>query len=168
MGFPVAYSELFLPTLLLRTLILLVYLRRLIFTLFLYLGLPDFLELDIPPPDAADADVSATGHRDTPLWALLFRELLPVVKFSDLVDPPGSCAVCFYDFEGEDEIRRLVNCRHVFHRSCLDRWMGYDQKTCPLCRTNFVPDDMQETFNERFWAASIHEFYGDDSHIHAF
>ncbi|KAL4353904.1 hypothetical protein GQ457_06G037960 [Hibiscus cannabinus] len=70
MGFPVAYSEL-----LLRTIILLVYLRSFISTLFLYLG------PDIPRRDTADADVSdssspATRHRDIPLWAVLFKELL--------------------------------------------------------------------------------------------
>ncbi|KAK8483786.1 hypothetical protein V6N13_021578 [Hibiscus sabdariffa] len=168
MGFPVGYSELLLPRLLFRSLTLLLYIRRFISTLFLFLGLPGFLEPEVPRlHDTADAGVSvysspAPCPREIPLSALLFRELLPVVKFADLVDPPDNCAVCFYDFEGEDEIRRLVNCRHVFHRSCLDRWMVYDQRTCPLCRTIFVPDDMQETFNERLWAASaIPESYGD-------
>ncbi|RVX04127.1 E3 ubiquitin-protein ligase RHA1B [Vitis vinifera] len=79
-------------------------------------------------------------------------------------DPPDQCAVCLYEFEGQEEIRRLTNCRHIFHRSCLDRWMDCDQKTCPLCRTPFIPDDMQEAFNERLWAASaLPDFYGDYS-----
>ncbi|KAE8694619.1 Detected protein of unknown function [Hibiscus syriacus] len=177
MGFPVAYSELLLPRLLLHTLSLLSYIRKFISTLFLYIGLPDFLEPDIPWRDYAaethDGSNTTTSFSSyypprIPVSALLIRELLPVVKFSDLVDPPESCAVCLYDFEGEDEIRRLKNCRHIFHRSCLDRWMGYDQKTCPLCRTCFVPDDMQETFNERLWAASgIPEALGDYSQISA-
>ncbi|GFP89656.1 E3 ubiquitin-protein ligase rha1b [Phtheirospermum japonicum] len=50
--------------------------------------------------------------------------------------------------------RRLTNCRHIFHRSCLDRWMDHDQKTCPLCRTQFIPEEMQEAFNEKMWVAS--------------
>ncbi|KAG8486131.1 hypothetical protein CXB51_019477 [Gossypium anomalum] len=125
MGFPVAYSELLLPRLLLHTLSLLAYLRKFISTLFLYLGLPDFLEPDIPWREYAPETHHASA---APVSALLIREFLPVVKFSDLVDPPESCAVCLYDFEGQDEIRRLTNCRHIFHRSCLDRWMGYDQK----------------------------------------
>ncbi|XWS61744.1 hypothetical protein CRYUN_Cryun07bG0151900 [Craigia yunnanensis] len=173
MGFPVCYSELLLPRLLLHTLSLLGYLLKFISTLFFYLGLPDFLEPDIPWRETAgtnaftSASSSPTPHR-IPVSALLIRELLPVVRFSDLVDPPESCAVCLYDFEGQDEIRRLTNCQHIFHRSCLDRWMVYDQKTCPLCRTSFVPDDMQETFNERLWAASgIPEFFGDYSQITA-
>ncbi|KAK8672468.1 hypothetical protein V6N13_110836 [Hibiscus sabdariffa] len=178
MGFPIAYSELLLPRLLLHTLSLLSYIRKLISTLFLYIGLPDFLEPDIPWCDyaAETHDGSTTISSSSfssyppriPVSALIIRELLPVVKFSELVNPPESCAVCLYEFEGEDEIRRLSNCRHVFHRSCLDRWMGYDQKTCPLCRTCFVPDDKLETFNERLWAASgIHEVFADFPQISA-
>ncbi|CAN0910467.1 Brassinosteroid-responsive RING protein 1 [Linum grandiflorum] len=98
--------------------------------------------------------------------AVLIREILPVVKFADLVDPPESCAVCLYDFEEEDEIRNLANCRHVFHKDCLDRWMGYDRRTCPMCRTAVIPEDMQESFNDKFWAASgIPDFYGEFSQI---
>ncbi|GLT67879.1 hypothetical protein SLA2020_401550 [Shorea laevis] len=167
MGFPVGYTELLLPRLLLHTLSFLVYIRKFISTLFRLLGLPDFLEPDISWPDSTPESDAPTARR-VPVSALLIRELLPVVKFSDLVNPPDSCAVCLYDFEGDDDIRRLANCRHVFHRNCLDRWMGYDQKTCPLCRMPFVPDDMQETFNERLWAAAgIPEFYGDYSQISA-
>ncbi|KAJ6955405.1 hypothetical protein NC652_006735 [Populus alba x Populus x berolinensis] len=96
-----------------------------------------------------------------PLSAALIREILPVIKFEDLVtgdggccDLPESCAVCLFEFEGEDEIRWLKNCKHIFHRACLDRWMDHDRKTCPLCRNSFVPDEMQEEFNQRLWAAN--------------
>ncbi|KAJ8555793.1 hypothetical protein K7X08_013289 [Anisodus acutangulus] len=37
--------------------------------------------------------------------------------------------------------------------------MDHDQKTCPLCRTAFIPDDMQESFNERLWLASEGECF---------
>ncbi|KAL6553612.1 Homeobox protein B-H1 [Orobanche gracilis] len=79
---------------------------------------------------------------------------------------PERCVVCLYEFRGEDEIRRLANCRHIFHRSCLDRWMDHEQKTCPLCRTQFIPEDMQEAYNEKLWLASgISDFYGEYSSI---
>ncbi|KAK0587782.1 hypothetical protein LWI29_028928 [Acer saccharum] len=166
MGFPVAYTELLLPKLLLHTLSVLGFIRKIISVLFNYLGLQEyFLEQQ---PDIAWSDPPATASAfrvpfPMSVSALLIREILPVVKFSELVDPPDCCAVCLYEFEEQDEIRRLTNCRHIFHRSCLDRWMGYDQKTCPLCRTPFIPDDMQESFNERLWAASgISEFYDGD------
>ncbi|XP_050226542.1 brassinosteroid-responsive RING protein 1-like [Mercurialis annua] len=163
MGFPIGYTELLLPKLLIHTLSFLGFIRKLINTLFRILGLPDFLEPDISWPE--------TPSRMPEFYsvsAVLIREILPVVKFSDLVDPPDSCAVCLVEFEDQDEIRRLTNCRHIFHKSCLDKWVGYDQKTCPLCRTPVIPEDMQEAFNERLWAASgIPDFYGDYSQINA-
>ncbi|MCL7046457.1 hypothetical protein MKW94_016879 [Papaver nudicaule] len=49
-----------------------------------------------------------------------------------------SCIVCLCQFQGEDEIRQLNTCRHIFHRPCLDRWIHRDQVLCPLCRTPFL------------------------------
>ncbi|EPS71290.1 hypothetical protein M569_03468, partial [Genlisea aurea] len=163
MGFPVAYSDLFLPKFLVYLLSLLGFIRKFAYALFSLMGLGEFLEPDttsyIPPwDDSPQLSVAAS----------LIREILPVVKFSeleeDLNDPPERCAVCLYEFGGDDEIRRLRNCRHIFHRGCLDSWMDHDQKTCPLCRTAFIPEDMQEAFNERLWiAAGISDLYGDNS-----
>ncbi|CAN1178372.1 Brassinosteroid-responsive RING protein 1 [Linum perenne] len=166
MGFPAGYTELILPKFLIQALTLLSIFRRLINTFFRYLGLPDFLE----PTSSVDSNSPRpAGYPDflqRSMSAVLIREILPVVKFAELVDPPESCAVCLYDFGDEDEIRSLANCRHVFHRECLDRWMGYDRRTCPMCRTAVIPEDMQESFNDKFWAASgIPELYGELSQI---
>ncbi|KAM7531323.1 hypothetical protein LguiB_034733 [Lonicera macranthoides] len=160
MGFPVGYTDLFLPKLFLFTLTILGLIRKLISALFRTLGLGDFLEPEISFSTRLD---SSPEFRS--VSAALIRELLPVVIFSELgVESPESCAVCLYEFDGGDEIRRLSNCRHIFHRSCLDRWMDHDQKTCPLCRTPFIPEDLQESFNERLWAVSgIGDFYDDYS-----
>ncbi|XP_009625200.1 brassinosteroid-responsive RING protein 1 [Nicotiana tomentosiformis] len=163
MGFPVGYTDLFLPKLLVHVLTILGFIRKFICTLFTVLGLGDFLEPEMPFPTRPESHSELHS-----VSATLIRELLPVVKFSELVEPPESCAVCLYEFDGDDEIRRLTNCRHIFHRSCLDRWMDHDQKTCPLCRTPFIPDDMQDSFNERLWLASgISDFYGEYSPVAA-
>ncbi|KAG9145143.1 hypothetical protein Leryth_008930 [Lithospermum erythrorhizon] len=92
--------------------------------------------------------------------------MLPVVKFSDVIEPPESCIVCLHEFDSDDEVRRLMNCRHVFHKCCLDRWLFHDHKTCPLCRTPFIPEDLEDGFNEKLWVASgISDYYGDYSEI---
>ncbi|TYG43526.1 hypothetical protein ES288_D11G024400v1 [Gossypium darwinii] len=136
MMLPKSYFDIFLVILLVPILNLFVYLHNSFSTSISYLGLPYFIEPDITvdADHVSSSSSPATRRCNIPLSALLLRELLPVVKFSDLVDPPDSCSVCFKDFETEDEIWRLTNCQHIFHRSCLNRWMGYDQKTCPLCR----------------------------------
>ncbi|KAI3948493.1 hypothetical protein MKW98_019243 [Papaver atlanticum] len=50
-----------------------------------------------------------------------------------------SCAVCLNELTGNDKVRELRNCCHVFHSECIDRWFNHnDQKTCPLCRTSLL------------------------------
>lgn len=163
MGFPVGYTEVFLPKLFVQTLSILGFIRTIVFSIFRFLGLSDFLEMDQTWPDYTSYPTRIPETR-SPFSALLIREILPVIKFEEITNSgeelPENCAVCLYEFEGEQEIRWLRNCRHIFHRSCLDRWMDHDQKTCPLCRTPFVPDEMQEEFNQRLWAASgVHDFH---------
>ncbi|KAE8023046.1 hypothetical protein FH972_008798 [Carpinus fangiana] len=48
------------------------------------------------------------------------------------------CAVCLCKIEEGEELREL-RCDHLFHRVCLDRWVGYKRATCPLCRSSLLP-----------------------------
>ncbi|KAK6134051.1 hypothetical protein DH2020_032196 [Rehmannia glutinosa] len=48
------------------------------------------------------------------------------------------CAVCLCRIDEGDEVREL-RCHHLFHKVCLDRWLGYGHVTCPLCRNNLKP-----------------------------
>ncbi|XP_044504257.1 brassinosteroid-responsive RING protein 1-like [Mangifera indica] len=165
MSFPVGYTEAFLPKLVVHTLSFLGFIRNIIFCLFQYLGLSDFLETDVIWVESTSTRIIA----DPPVSAQLIREILPVIKFQDLVvngEPPENCAVCLYEFEGGEEIRWSRNCKHFFHRACLDPWMDHDQKTCPLCRSPFLPDEMQEEFNQQLWAASgVGDLYSEHSSI---
>lgn len=45
------------------------------------------------------------------------------------------CAVCLCTISESGETKEL-RCNHVFHKVCLDRWFGYGQVTCPLCRSS--------------------------------
>ncbi|CAA2967162.1 E3 ubiquitin- ligase RHA2B-like [Olea europaea subsp. europaea] len=67
------------------------------------------------------------------------------------------CAVCLCRIDDGDEIREL-SCNHLFHRVCLDRWLGCGHVTCPLCRNNVKPprlavDSHQEVILIDFCAA---------------
>ncbi|CAL0312632.1 unnamed protein product [Lupinus luteus] len=136
MGFPVCYSDFMFSKLIFHILSLFSIIRKLICTFFRFIGLQDFIEPH-----------TSGSHNPTHM----IHKILPVVSYKDLVDPPDSCAVCLNEFEEVDEIRRLANCTHVFHRGCLDRWIGYDQRTCPLCRTAFIPHEI----NQSLWSASV-------------
>ncbi len=40
------------------------------------------------------------------------------------------CSICIMDFE-EGETVRVLRCRHVFHRDCVDNWLTLN-KSCPV------------------------------------
>ncbi|XP_021748505.1 E3 ubiquitin-protein ligase RHA1B-like [Chenopodium quinoa] len=160
MGFPVGYTEVFIPTLFIHTLTFFTLLRKILFNLFNYMGLSDFLEpgpiaLDqLPPPlNATTIPRITVGPTSPPLSAIVTRELLPLVRVSKEQQEKESCAVCLYEFSSGEEIRWLSNCKHIFHKDCLDRWMDLDHRTCPLCRTPFLLHDLLDEFNQRLLAA---------------
>jgi hypothetical protein len=43
----------------------------------------------------------------------------------------AECAICLGRYEIEDPIR-VFQCKHHFHKECVDRWLGICA-TCPLC-----------------------------------
>ncbi|CAN0840782.1 Brassinosteroid-responsive RING protein 1 [Linum grandiflorum] len=75
---------------------------------------------------------------------------VPVVSYSSFLAGGGGetaaaegvCTVCMEGISGEEKIRELCNCRHVFHRECLDRWVDEGRLSCPLCRSNLFPDNL--------------------------
>ncbi|KAJ8765696.1 hypothetical protein K2173_014818 [Erythroxylum novogranatense] len=43
------------------------------------------------------------------------------------------CSVCLNEFEEDESLRLLSNCKHAFHLPCIDTWLR-THKNCPLCR----------------------------------
>ncbi|KAL7132570.1 hypothetical protein ABFS83_12G083600 [Erythranthe nasuta] len=67
------------------------------------------------------------------------------------------CAVCLCMIDEGDDVREL-RCEHLFHRFCLDRWVGYGHATCPLCRNHLKqPAELgyQELIMINFSAAAV-------------
>ncbi|CAN1796359.1 E3 ubiquitin-protein ligase RHA2B [Linum perenne] len=44
------------------------------------------------------------------------------------------CVVCLCGLS-EGELVRELDCRHVFHKGCLDGWLRRCNFTCPICRS---------------------------------
>mmetsp|Transcript_6620 Transcript_6620/g.10147 ORF Transcript_6620/g.10147 Transcript_6620/m.10147 type:complete len:200 (-) Transcript_6620:213-812(-) len=69
------------------------------------------------------------------------------VEKSDLIEKlknsgssAESCAVCCEDYVTGDVLRVLPKCKHMFHISCIDKWLMESLSkgraaTCPLCKT---------------------------------
>ncbi|KAK1294968.1 E3 ubiquitin-protein ligase RHA2A [Acorus calamus] len=91
-----------------------------------------------------ELDIShAQGEDDVPASTLVdsvIGEQLGVTLYKRASNDEGDvmqCVVCLCEMEEGDEIRKL-NCEHLFHRACLDKWFEHRRSTCPLCRGNLV------------------------------
>lgn len=51
-----------------------------------------------------------------------------------------TCAVCRESFISGQPVRRIGRCGHVFHTTCMDRWLE-THSTCPMCMQNIVPNE---------------------------
>ncbi|KAG7017057.1 RING-H2 finger protein ATL2, partial [Cucurbita argyrosperma subsp. argyrosperma] len=80
------------------------------------------------------------------------KNSLPIVEFGDFAAKQGiefggndgeeenrMCTICLSEMERSEPMRELCNCRHVFHRECLDTWIDEFQITCPVCRSFLLP-----------------------------
>lgn len=45
----------------------------------------------------------------------------------------SECAVCLNEFIEDEKLKRIPNCRHIFHIDCIDIWLQ-NNANCPLCR----------------------------------
>lgn len=54
-----------------------------------------------------------------------------------------TCVICTDEFENSDTVKAL-KCGHVYHCSCLEKWLCERADTCPICRQT-VSEDRDET-----------------------
>ncbi|PIN03829.1 hypothetical protein CDL12_23646 [Handroanthus impetiginosus] len=54
----------------------------------------------------------------------------------------AECSICLSEFAEGEEGREIIDCKHVFHRHCLEKWLQGFTATCPLCRSLVVPEVM--------------------------
>ncbi|CAN7061146.1 unnamed protein product, partial [Brassica rapa subsp. trilocularis] len=143
MGFPTGIKELEIPEYIFNILYVIGFFRDMINALCPYIGLPHFLDDGIPRPGPIVPDNTAMT---------LAYEVSPVVRFSDLqTDLEDCCTFCLFDFAYDDKVRQLPNCRHVFHKRCMDRRIVDCRKiTCPICRDRFLPAEYYARINSGF------------------
>lgn len=46
------------------------------------------------------------------------------------------CRICLGEYVANDEVLITDPCKHMFHKSCLEKWM---KATCPMCRADIRP-----------------------------
>ena len=55
-----------------------------------------------------------------------------IVRIDDITTP-NSCTICQEDYVVGDTIRKINQCTHYFHKSCIDSWFLANAR-CPVCR----------------------------------
>ncbi|GMN50150.1 hypothetical protein TIFTF001_019312 [Ficus carica] len=106
-------------------------------------GLVFFITFPPPlPATSSSATATATATSTEPG--------LPVCRFVDLHNHGGcgtrrtgqiteeTCSICLAEFEEQDVVSQLSKCGHVFHMSCIEKWLDCNHFTCPLCRSSFL------------------------------
>ncbi|KAK6945534.1 Zinc finger, RING-type, partial [Dillenia turbinata] len=68
---------------------------------------------------------------------------LPADRYQDIqvLDDGSCCSICLTEFEDEDMVTQLSECRHVFHLDCIQKWIHMDKLTCPICRSFLLSSD---------------------------
>ncbi|GFP84698.1 E3 ubiquitin-protein ligase rha2a, partial [Phtheirospermum japonicum] len=103
-------------------------------------------------------------HEDISLYAVVGSGLTSVIVLCEQLSlnrdrsyphrpgpepgPDADCVVCLDRLGEGDHVRRLA-CRHVFHRGCLDGWLGRLNFSCPLCRAPLVSDESVDQTRRR-------------------
>jgi hypothetical protein len=69
----------------------------------------------------------------------------------DFIENPSSeiCSISLQEFNGNDQVRQILYCGHIFHENSLEEWFTRNT-VCPLCRydiRNYVRNDIQPSQN---------------------
>ncbi|KAM7262033.1 hypothetical protein ACFE04_021110 [Oxalis oulophora] len=76
------------------------------------------------------------------------EEKNPTIQYKKGCLEAMQCTVCLSEYEEGERVRRLMKCKHTFHKECLDKWLQhYRAATCPLCRTKVLPDEIISSFH---------------------
>ncbi|XP_010474385.1 PREDICTED: E3 ubiquitin-protein ligase RNF181-like [Camelina sativa] len=89
-----------------------------------------FKDLDMVPP--ADEDARA---RLVPIVA-------PTTEIVDCYQSPELCHLCEKGYPKEDEIVHKTKCNHIFHATCISRYLLHTPR-CPVCSLELPPVDMR-------------------------
>jgi hypothetical protein len=59
---------------------------------------------------------------------------MPEKKYSEISTEFNTCSIC-QDELSKDNIIRQLNCNHIYHKECIDKYLLEYSNKCPVCRT---------------------------------
>ena len=57
------------------------------------------------------------------------------IKYKKVKEQVEECPICL-EAIGVGEFQKTLECKHCFHKKCIDRWFKKDNDCCPMCRLN--------------------------------
>ncbi|KAI4369022.1 hypothetical protein MLD38_017515 [Melastoma candidum] len=113
-------------------------LRSFLRFLSLLSSLLHFLRLPLPSTTSPDLDssfLSSLGSGLASLSDTLESNRSLSLRFDPLLHGAfgPDCAVCMSELREGEEVR-VLGCRHVYHRGCLDQCLCHQVSSCPLCK----------------------------------
>ena len=61
------------------------------------------------------------------------EHFIKVLDKIEYVDSDNECCICLESNENDDCFGKLP-CNHIFHVTCIFRWVNKNHVTCPVCR----------------------------------
>lgn len=89
-----------------------------------------FTEL-FTPGDLEDVKVTLTREQ--------FKRFPEIIFTESSSEHNSECNICMEEYVQGDRLTKL-DCKHVFHTTCIENWLCKERVTCPVCRK-----DMRET-----------------------
>jgi len=78
-----------------------------------------------------------TSERQPAMTDEQLNEIPLATITAEQVEAQLQCAICFEDFQvNENEVRKLL-CNHFFHEKCIFPWLR-NNASCPVCRTSLA------------------------------
>lgn len=103
-----------------------------------------------PAQDDEFFDENRAPVIDHPIWYINTVGLQPSVinkitifkyKTGNGLVEGSNCSVCLNEFQEDESLRLLPNCKHAFHIYCIDTWLR-SHTNCPLCRSGILSNSL--------------------------
>lgn len=52
------------------------------------------------------------------------------------IEKNTECSICLDPLQ--NNLAQISMCKHIFHRTCIETWIGLNHPTCPLCQTSIT------------------------------
>lgn len=60
-----------------------------------------------------------------------------ITELFDLFGENAFCNVCYEDVKEGERVRSLLECTHIFHSVCIEKWF-HEKTICPTCRKIYI------------------------------